>query len=84
MLDINDDNNAIKFNYQIDLVNSCGYKSKLLWRTTKRITIGTNPLSVPFPASQALAQLAKENGTIVCPKTNMTFQQPKIEKVFVM
>lgn len=33
---------------------------------------------------QALSQISKDNGVIICPKTNRTFQQPKIEKVFVM
>lgn len=28
--------------------------------------------------------LAKDSETIVCPKTNQTFLQPVIEKVFVM
>ncbi|XP_055323278.1 E3 ubiquitin-protein transferase MAEA [Sitodiplosis mosellana] len=33
---------------------------------------------------KALTQLSKENGIIVCPKTNELFVQPKIEKVYVM
>lgn len=33
---------------------------------------------------QALSQISKENGIIVCPKTNDLFVQPKIEKVYVM
>lgn len=33
---------------------------------------------------QALTQLTKDNGIVVCPKTNDSFVQPKIEKVYVM
>lgn len=33
---------------------------------------------------QALPQISKENGIIICPKTNELFVQPKVEKVFVM
>lgn len=33
---------------------------------------------------QALPQLSKENGIIICPKTNELFVQPKVEKVYVM
>jgi macrophage erythroblast attacher len=33
---------------------------------------------------QALSLITKENGIVVCPKTNQSFNQPKIEKVFVM
>lgn len=33
---------------------------------------------------QAITQMSKENGIIVCPKTNELFVQPKIEKVYVM
>lgn len=33
---------------------------------------------------QALAEITKENGVVVCPFTNETWRDPKIEKVFVM
>lgn len=33
---------------------------------------------------QAIPQISKENGIIICPKTNELFVQPKVEKVYVM
>lgn len=33
---------------------------------------------------QAIDKMTKENGTITCPRTNQTFANAKVEKVFIM
>lgn len=41
-------------------------------------------LILTFSSSQALSEITKENGIVVCPFSNDTWKDPKIEKVFVM
>lgn len=63
-------------------------QSRLICRVTG-LPLNEHNLPMMLPNGQifgqlALSQISKDNGVIVCPKTNRTFQQPKIEKVFVM
>ncbi|KAJ6637953.1 E3 ubiquitin-protein transferase MAEA [Pseudolycoriella hygida] len=63
-------------------------QSRLFCRVTG-LPLNEHNLPMMLPNGQifgqlALSQLSKDNGVIVCPKTNRIFQQPKIEKVFVM
>lgn len=63
-------------------------QSRLICRVTGK-PLNEHNLPMMLPNGQVYGQLAidrltKDNGTIVCPRTNQTFCNPKIEKVFIM
>lgn len=63
-------------------------QSRLMCRVTGK-PLNEHNLPMMLPNGQILGQLAlteisKDDGTLVCPITNQSFAQPKIEKVFVM
>lgn len=56
-----------------------------IWSKGNEIKCYSNPnRNLNYLNFQALSQISKENGVVVCPKTNELFVQPKIEKVYVM
>ncbi|GAB0099139.1 E3 ubiquitin-protein transferase MAEA [Sergentomyia squamirostris] len=63
-------------------------QSRLICRVTgKPLNEHNLPMMLPngqIFGQQALPHITKGNGIIVCPITNQSFCQPKIEKVFVM
>lgn len=63
-------------------------QSRLICRVTGK-ALNEHNLPMMLPNGQVYGQLAlpsmtKENGIVVCPRTNQTFCNPKIEKVFIM
>lgn len=63
-------------------------QSRLICRVTGKPLNENNP-PMMLPNGQvygqiALDQMMKNNGIIVCPRTNQTFCSPKIEKVYIM
>lgn len=55
--------------------------------TGKPLNEYNQPMMLPngqIYGEHAIAEMTRENGVVVCPKTKQTFVNPKIEKVFVM